>query len=121
MSDRKKLLKAVQHIRAYCAEHEIVGSMTLIGREGMAENHLMFDAPWCKIILQSVGTDSMGLRYMATKTDSRRDIADTCGALAVLAGLMGETAISLLDASRIIDREVGASHTAIRKDDDKPA
>jgi hypothetical protein len=121
MSDRQKLLNAVAFIRKYCEDHEIVGSMTLIGRKGMAENHLMFSAPWCKLLLVRDTPESTGLRLMMSKDDSKQDKADTMGALSILAQLMGETALSLIEVSQIMDREVGATHTKIYRDDPKPA
>jgi hypothetical protein len=116
MSDRNKLLVAVHHIREYCKANQIVGSFTLVGREGMAENHLMFDAPWCKLHITSDAKDFTALRLKHKRDEPEEELADTLGALSVLAQLMAETSINLLEVSKIMDREVGATHTPIYKD-----
>ena len=110
MNDRNKLLLAVHHIRDYLKANQIIGSITLVGREGMAENHLLFDAPWCKLVMEHEKGDVVGMRLKHKRTDPESELADTLGALSTLAALMGTTSLSLLDASRIFDRETGATH-----------
>ena len=114
--ERIKLLKIVRHIRNLLADHDLVGTISLAGREGMLENHFCFNASWFKIMVVEDEVRGTTLRLMSAKTDPQEDLRDTLGALRGIAELTGVAGLSLLGASDAMDRELGATHTPLIPD-----
>lgn len=106
-------------------DFDVIGSFTLAGRYGRAEEACYFTASWCKLRAEE-GSEpgEIGLRLTSKRADyggdtdrQRLELEWTLSALGLIAQTMALRAVALLEAAKRYDEATGAQHTPMRRDD----
>jgi hypothetical protein len=115
-AQRKLMIAIADAAKVLFARHEVVGFICVAGPNGMLETRALFDAPWFKAKLEENEDNEMiGLRLRHKATDPHQELVDTLGALSGIAEILTESGLALGAASRALDKELGATHTPLKK------